>query len=163
MTISVPLTQGKFALISDEDAVLAKQNWHAHSARHTYYAERKKHDYKGIRILKMHRVVMERVIGRKLADDEFIDHIDGDGLNNTRENLRIVDVSENLANSKVWKNNSSGYRGVSYHKRNKRWQAKIHFKGKLTHLGWYDTPEEASRAYERGAREIFGEFKRDEE
>lgn len=160
MAIEIPLTQGLNALVDDEDAEIGRHKWHAHRGRKTFYAERKHRNYKGTRTLKMHRVVMERYLGRKLFDSEMVDHVNGNGLDNRRTNLRIASVSENLANSGVWKSSTSGYRGVSYHKRNKRWQAKILFNGVLIHCGWYSTPEEASRAYEAKAKEIFGEFYR---
>ncbi len=85
-----------------------------------------------------------------------IDHIDGNRLNNNIENLREATHQQNMQNSKIQKNNKSGYKGVHFNKRSKKWRAKI--QGKL--IGSFDTPELAYEAYQEKAKIIFGEFNR---
>jgi len=75
--------------------------------------------------------------------DGDTDHIDGDGLNNKWDNLRVVDAIENGKNRKRYKNNESGYQGVSFYNLTKKWRAAISIDGKKKHLGYFDTFEEA--------------------
>lgn len=99
---------------------------------------------------------MGRVLGRKLERYEYVDHIDCNGLNNTRDNLRIASPMQNNANAKRQKNNTSGYKGVKA-SRNK-WEARITFKKKTIFLGLFNTPEEAHKAYCEAAEKYFGVF-----
>lgn len=89
-----------------------------------------------------------------------IDHVDGDFRNNRIANLRLADCSQNGANSRRPKNNTSGHKGVTWRKSLGKWQAHIGVRGKKLHLGFYDTSEEAAAAYRRAAREYFGQFAR---
>lgn len=100
-------------------------------------------------------LLMHRLILRANPFEE-VDHKDGDGLNNTRENLRIATRSQNSANRYP----SKGYKGVHLLKQTGRYQAGIKFEGHKLHLGYYDTPEEAALAYNQKAQELFGEFAR---
>lgn len=101
---------------------------------------------------------MERVLDRKLDSSEFVDHLDRDPLNNQRDNLRLASRSQNGANRNIRKNSLSGYKGVSWHKTAKKWTAKLTLNGKLIHLGYFDDPIDAAKAYDQAAREYFGEF-----
>lgn len=103
-------------------------------------------------IIFMHREVMNA------TDGVFVDHRDGDKLNNTRSNLRLATKQQNCSNRRKNANNSSGYAGVSYKKETGRWSAAIGYKGKSHHIGYYDTPEEAARARDAVALTFFGEF-----
>ena len=77
-----------------------------------------------------------------------IDHIDGDGLNNRLDNLRDVPRNVNMHNVVApYQNNTSGYRGASFHRQSGKWRASIGVNGKRVHLGLFDTPEEAHAAY----------------
>lgn len=89
-----------------------------------------------------------------------IDHIDGNGQNNDPANLRLATNSENMRNQGATKINTSGFKGVSWHKRDKKWHPQIKLHGKKHHLGYYDTLEEAHAAYVRAAEELHGEFAR---
>jgi hypothetical protein len=89
---------------------------------------------------------------------DMLDHIDGDSLNNRISNLRKCDMSENKANSRLYKNNSSGAKGVS--RRGKHWRASVQVGGKRIQLGTFDTFEAASGAYASKAIEVFGAFAR---
>jgi hypothetical protein len=90
----------------------------------------------------------------------YIDHIDGNPLNNKIENLRATNSSGNSANSKVKITNTSGYKGVSFRSDTNKWQAALTKDYKKISLGCYETAEEAHQAYLKGSKEHFGEFAR---
>lgn len=89
-----------------------------------------------------------------------VDHIDGLGLNNRRANLRACTRAENRANQQRPVNNVSGFKGVFRDKRQRVWIAQIQHKRKVRKLGSFNSKEEAALAYDRAARELFGEFAR---
>lgn len=89
-----------------------------------------------------------------------IDHIDGNPLNNRIENLRLASHAENMRNTKLQRNNSSGYKGVTWCKRNNKWVAQIRANNRGLHLGYFPTPELAHMAYCKAAAELHGEFAR---
>lgn len=90
----------------------------------------------------------------------LVDHIDGDGLNNRRANLRPATHAQNSANQKRSSRNRSGFKGVHYYHRTSSWRAYIGVGGKQRHLGYFSTAEEAARIYDAAALELFGEFAR---
>ena len=111
------------------------------------------------RAFAVHRIAWALMTGA--WPKEFIDHINGVENNNRWENLREADRSQNAANSRLYRSNKSGYRGVSYDKHHRKWVAQIHIsKGKNTRIGRFDTKEEAVEAYRKVAIEIFGDFLR---
>jgi hypothetical protein len=87
-----------------------------------------------------------------------LDHIDGDKTNNRLANLREASRSENNINRSVPRSNTSGFRGVSWHKRVRKWEANIKFGGRQKHLGYYSCPAEAHRAYVEAATKLHGDF-----
>jgi len=96
----IELTRGKHAIVDVNDADLAGRSWHAVPGHHsignyTFYAARRK----GNKRVTLHRVILERILGRHLQEGEECDHIDGNGLNNNRCNLRLVDHRRNIRNS----------------------------------------------------------------
>lgn len=104
-------------------------------------------------LITMHRLIMFAKKG-----DE-IDHINGDKLDNRKGNLRFVTRSQNLMNRKKFAG-SSIYKGVSYHKGNKKWQVWISAGGKAKFLGHFDNERYAAYAYDIAAKDVFGEYAR---
>lgn len=109
-------------------------------------------------ILRIHRLIMERVVGRELAPGELVDHIDRNALNNTRVNLRIATNAQNQHNRGKQSDNTSGYKGVFWHRHAQRWKAVIRVNGKRLWLGSFSTPELAHQAYCAAAAQYRGEF-----
>ena len=89
---------------------------------------------------------------------KYIDHINGDSLDNRIENLRPATQSQNCANQGLKKNNTSGYKGVRYRKDTGKWAAMVMVNRKAVSLGCYENIEDAAKAYEQGAKRFFGEF-----
>lgn len=103
-----------------------------------------------------HRIVWLWNNGTMPSGD--IDHINGDKSDNRLENLRVANRSQNMSNTGLRRDNSSGYKGVTWHAQSRKWRALIHVNKKQTHLGLFDTPEKAYAAYCAAAKEVFGEF-----
>lgn len=87
-----------------------------------------------------------------------VDHRDRDKLNNQKDNLRLANYSSNNRNKETSSRNTSGYKGVHYCKREKKYQARIYLGNKRKSLGYYHTAEEAAMVYDKAARKYFGEF-----
>ena len=154
MTKLIPLTKGKAARVDNDDYTwLSQWKWHASRSEHgLWYAERVDYPDGRRQKIKMHRLITNAL------PSQSVDHIDRDGLNNTRSNLRIATHSQNNANRGMSKNNTSGYRGVSWHKYDRKWIARVQFQGRDIHLGRYIDPVDAARAYDQKVKELFGEF-----
>jgi len=157
----------KFALVDDEDFDLVnKYNWQAIKGGHTFYAmcsatiAPKKR-----KVLQMHRIIMKVDETRT-----FIDHKDHNGVNNTKENLRICSYTENSCNKISQKSSTSKYLGVSWkadvRPRKKdtnfepkgNWAATCGRRGSRQHIGLFKDEIEAAKAYDKKAKELFGEF-----
>lgn len=106
-----------------------------------------------------HRLVWELFNG-PLLEGQNIDHIDGNPKNNRIENLRICNQTQNRANSIKQRRNTTGIKGVSFHKRDRKFCANIGFMGKSIYIGSYDTIEEAESAYLTRAKDLFEDFHR---
>jgi len=151
----IKLPQDKICLVDDEDfELLSNKKWHILKGKNTVYVQthskingKDTKDY-------MHRIIMKL----DKYDKRQVDHTDGNGLNNQKSNLRICTSSQNTGNSKKQSNNTSGYKGVFYHKHSKKYQVQIMKNGKLTACGYFKTKEEAALAYDKKAKELFGEF-----
>lgn len=151
----IPLTQGKVALVDDDDFEWLNQSkWLAKTSFGLWYAVNRTTVAGKPTVVLMHRLITSAPIGME------VDHIDGDGLNNTRRNLRIVTRNQNRFNLRLRADNKSGYKGVFCDKRTGRWCAHIGFYGQRKNLGYFATPEEAARAYDIAACELFGEYAR---
>ena len=139
------------AIVDDADAdALLKWKWCVQRAADRFYASRRE----GQKILLMHR----EILGLSGCRFPLVDHRDGNSLDNRRANLRVATQSQNLANRGAQKNNTSGFKGVSYSQSRDKWEAKIKLMGKTIHLGRFISAELASRAYEAAATKLFGEF-----
>lgn len=139
------------AIVDDEDFEwLSKSNW-ALDARG--YARRNNLQKKGSKIF-MHREIM----GVAGCSDMYVDHKNGNPLDNRKENLRLCTARQNSCNRKKFTRNKSGYKGVSWHKSDKKWQARIGLGGKVLYLGNFDCPEKAYAAYCAAAQVAHGEF-----
>jgi hypothetical protein len=147
-----------FALVDDEDYnELAGYNWFAHDDNdRTIYVTRNtvKEDSGGRTQVLMHRQIVNAGVGWE------VDHIDRNGLNNQRSNLRLCTKSQNQHNANMRSDNTSGFKGVSRAKGARSWQARIRVDGKLIHLGSFSEKSEAAKAYDEVARKYFGEFAR---
>lgn len=142
----IALTKGAVAIVDDDDYEwLSSYNWHVTS---NGYAARRTNRH----ILYMHRQIMD------VQPESEIDHINLIKLDNRRENLRVCSHGQNMRNTKIGSNNSSGYKGVCYHKNCKKWVSYISINGKRYHLGCFLTDTEAAFAYNNAANEYFGEF-----
>jgi len=108
----------------------------------------------------LHRVVMERVLDRELARSEKVHHINGDGLDNRRENLRLASHSCNLANREKTRATGNKFKGITQCKRTGAWEAKIMFNYKTIYLGRFTSDEDAAKCYDKAATEYFGEYAR---
>lgn len=146
MTAQIPLSNGGFAIVDQEDVErLSAFKWFRRRNHGTT-------DYalttaRGPQ-LTMHRVIMGAVPG------QFIDHINGDGLDNRKANLRFCSIQQNAANMKP---RTGGRKGVSLTKHG-TYRAFIHVAGKQIGLGHFASEDDAARAYDRAAKEHFGEF-----
>ena len=109
---------------------------------------------------RLHRIVYALTRGIDPHGME-IDHIDGNGLNNQKENLRIATPSENQHNKKLYKNNKSGKRGVCFDRKYNKWRAVVTHNRKYITIGRFNTQQEASEAYEKTSKQLFGDFYRE--
>jgi len=152
----IPLTKGLFAKVSNKDfKYLSQWKWYAHKSRDTFYAQRNiSTGIKKQTTLIMHRVIL------MAADGQFVDHADCDGLNNTRKNIRICSLSQNAKNRKHYKGSTSKYKGVHYFRKNRKWVAYVNSNKIRFHLGYFDNPEDAAKAYNFKAKELHGKFAR---
>ena len=154
---TIELSQGKVTLVDDEDYRWLRQiSWYAaliggNYRDHWYAVTTDKAHHK------MHRVIMRAPPGM------VVDHIDGDGLNNQKTNLRIVSVAQNAVNRRKSKRArgvvpTSKFKGVNFYATSGRWVARIQRNRVNTHLGYFDVEEDAARAYDEAAKSLHGEF-----
>lgn len=151
----IPLTQGKFALVDDEDYERLNQfKWYAGKYKYRYYAART-HKLKTIT---MAREIMDAPKGLQ------VDHRNHNTLDNRRKNLRLCTNSQNQHNRAPNKKNPdssvpfSKHKGVSWSSTAKKWVVHIRHNSKKTYLGRYADEKEAARVYDVKARELFGDF-----
>jgi hypothetical protein len=149
---SIPLCNGQSALVDDQDyAACLRFSWYPHDkgyARAYVGGGRRSPQY----------IYLHQFIGGRMGLTSQVDHKDRNGLNCQRDNLRPATDTQNRANSKILASNTSGYKGVSWHKRAGKWAAAIQFKGKKYHLGLFHLAAEAAEAYNAAAVKFFGEY-----
>jgi len=145
----IPLTRGLFAVVDAEDyPSLSQYIWFAEGTDKNCYAVRKENG----KSIKMHRQIMNA------PDHLVVDHIDHNGLNNRKENLRVCTFAENCRNLRSSAVKTSKYKGVHWHKRLRKWAAQITFENKKHHLGYFTDELAAAKAYDCKAAELHGEF-----
>jgi hypothetical protein len=125
-------------------------------------------DSKGYKIIdlskngKVKTFKVHRLVGKAFLENPdnkpMIDHIDNNPANNIVKNLRWCSQKENKCNQDKQINNTSGFKGVSFHKPSNKYRSQININGKIKHIGYYETAEEASKVYEAKAKEIHKEF-----
>lgn len=149
----IRLTQKKYALVNEIDyQELNKYKWCAARDYNTFYAVRTAIIDNKRTTIRMHREIL------KVHSNQYIDHKNGNGLDNRRENLRLASCSQNGANQKKHDRGISKFKGVCWHKLARKWVAQIRAHGKVNHLGYFNVESEAAIAYNKAALEYFGEF-----
>lgn len=138
--------EGKFVLVDNKDFIWAsKIKWHLHKNGNCFYARNGREE-------KLHRLILDAKVG------EISDHVNRNTLDNRRLNLRITDKFGNQKNVGIRRDNSSGYKGVNFWKRNSKWVARIQFNNKRISLGSFETPREAAKVYNLAAKKYHGEY-----
>jgi hypothetical protein len=148
----IPLSQGHYALIDDEDVPLVTGKWsyRPHPTGPAYALRTVQLGQRRTMTKLMHRVILDAPKGM------LVDHINGDGLDNRRANLRFATRSQNQQNLHAPSRSRTGVRGVTIvPRRTKPYRARLHLNGKHISLGYYETLEEASKAARDGRRKHF--------
>lgn len=151
--VRIQLTQGKFAIIDSFNLDKVNQyQWSVHSSTNGFYAVGRVHVDGVMRLVRMHRWLM--------GNDSplFVDHADGDTLNNTIKNLRFATPQQNVQNRRACKKNPTQVKGVRWDDRRNVWVASIRHNKKGQFIGHFDSLEEAASAYRLKELEIFGSF-----
>ena len=151
-----------FSGTKGRSAEACRNNWNARYAGKPAFTHVGNHGYRVGQINNnsylAHRIIMAMITGS--VDFGYVDHIDGDRLNNSRSNLRVATNGQNIANSKSRAGSSSRFLGVGLHTQNKNWMASITKGGVQKYLGVYKSEEEAAMAYDAAAKDLHGEFAR---
>ena len=153
--MTIALTKGKVALVDDPDAALvAAFSWQAVLCKGRWYARAGRREGKRMIHTYMHRLLLGLPRRRPM-----VDHKNGDGLDNRRENLRLATSTQNAWNMESRRGSTSRYKGVSRAKRF-GWQAQISVGGRNKHLGFFHSEEDAARVYDAKAAVLFGAYAR---
>ncbi|MBN2137484.1 MAG: HNH endonuclease [Sedimentisphaerales bacterium] len=153
----IRISSPKYTIVDPEDyEALACYEWLGYKSGQQFYAARQErvrvNGRRKVSIIPLHRQIMP--VGKGL----IVDHVNRDGLDNRKSNLRAGTQAQNICNSKRTARSSSMYKGVSWHKASKKWRALVAFGGKTKFLGYFADEVEAAKAYDAGARELHGEF-----
>ena len=152
----IKLTQNKFAIVDDADFEwLSQWKWSATKRSNgIWYAMRNVWNHGNQYRIYMHRLIMDL----RRGDRQVVDHINHDGLENCRCNLRVCTQSQNIYNGRKHFDGSSRFKGVSWYKPSGKWTSSICVNGKVKRLGYFDYEVAAMQAYNKAARQFFGEF-----
>ena len=154
----IPLTRGKYAIVDPQDYTrLSRHKWHAvkHKAARTWYAKRTRPRSadKSCFAHLMHRCII------KVPPGMVIDHINHNGLDNRRANLRIATHAQNRRNTRKCRpKTASKYKGVTWNTTLNKWRAQITINGKRLSLGCFQDEIQAAKAYDKAAQKLHGEF-----
>lgn len=149
--------KGERILVDDEDfGNLNAFRWHVSNYGYARCNEPTGLAKPRYRLVSLHR----QLVGLAFGDVRQVDHINGDRLDNRKANLRICTHAENGRNRGAPRNNTSGFKGVHFHKQCRKWQAQIKIDGQKKHLGLFDSAEEAHAAYCLAADLLHGTFAR---
>jgi len=153
---TISLTQGKFALVDDEDFErVSRYKWqfgsYGYAVANIWNKNTKTHSH-----TRLHRFILNAERGTQ------IDHKDLNKLNNTKSNLRFCNTSQNMLNAGVYRTNTTGYKGVYLCKRKKKisWYVQIRYQGKQVFLGIFTDIKKAAQVYNQAALKYHGEFAR---
>ena len=153
--VQIKLSMGYFAIIDEDDFELA--------SKHTWYASVRRKADGSIRTvyavtrgskLRLHRLIMNASKGFE------VDHIDGDGLNCSKSNMRLATTSENQRNQRIGCNNKSGVKGVTWDKERGKWRVSIKINRKSIRIGRFENLEDAAKAYADASLKYHGDFGR---
>jgi hypothetical protein len=145
---------GQVIYIDNEDYYLVKDRvWHITKAGYAANTL-KKRERTSARVLLMHRLIMQAPANME------VDHVNGNPLDNRKENMRLCTHHQNMMNKATYKNNKSGYKGVSWHKPSSKWVARIKSGEKYLHLGLFHDVKDAYNAYLIAAKHVHQGFNR---
>ena len=153
--VSIALTKGYVAWVDEEDVErVSRKKWRAQVRQHTVYAHTTfKHQGTCTDVL-LHRFILQAKQG------SLVDHVDGNGINCCRSNMRLCTWEENNRNRHISSSNKSGHKGVRFDPRTGKYHARIWFSGKRISLGTFSSAEAAADRYNATAKKLFGEFAR---
>ena len=156
MARCLKLTKGKTAIVDDEDYYWVSQwNWCAVELSGIWYAKRSKK--KGVlRNCESYEIYLHRVVTRTIDKELVVDHLDSDGLNNQKSNLRVCTLAENNSHTSSHRDSSSKFLGVSYDAARNKWKVSLRCKGRTVLNKRFNTETEAALAYNDAARRYLG-------
>lgn len=150
---NIELSKGHYTQVDDEDYdELNKYKWYCNVQKSGKYIYAARRTFKASFHISMHKQIMGT------NKNELIDHIDHDGLNNQKKNLRVCTKKDNVRSSRLASSNTSGYKGACWHKGANKWMASICVNQRHIYLGLYSDKIEAAKVYDEAAIKYFGEF-----